>query len=209
MRRAAAIRFVAGIMLTSGIGLAQGAEDRTTQLSDCSPTERAERLECPEKAPRTTASGQALKENNWTISLTTSPVDYSPVATATTSSRDGGAGESSIKFSIRCRGGRTELLLDGPGISGRGDYAVFYRVNDGQPVQFAAAVPASGAGVTLGGDVVRLLQSLPDGGSLSIHLLPRTGASMDGSFSLAGLETVRAKMVDVCRWPHPVAKPNR
>jgi hypothetical protein len=206
MRRAA-IRFVAGIMLTSGIALAQVAEDTTTQLGDCSPTERAERLECPQKAPRTTAPGPALKENIWTISLTTSPVDYSPVATATTSSRDGGAGESPIKLSIRCRGGRTELLLAGPGISGRGDYAIFYRVNDGQPVQ--AAVRASGAGVTLGGDVVRLLQSLPDGGSLSIHLLPRSGASMDGSFSLVGLETVRAKMVDVCRWPHPVAKPNR
>jgi hypothetical protein len=61
MRRAA-IRFVAGIMLTSGIGLAQAAEDRTTQLSDCSPTERVERLESPEKAPRTTAPGQAQRK---------------------------------------------------------------------------------------------------------------------------------------------------
>ena len=68
-----------------------------------------------------------------------------------------------MKLSIRCRGGRTELVVAGPGISGRGDnYAISYRVNDGQQLQIAAALPASGAGVAFGGDVIRLLQSLPD-----------------------------------------------
>jgi hypothetical protein len=43
------------------------------------------------------------------------------------------------------------------------------------------------------GDVVRLLQSLPDGGSLSIHFAPRAGTARTGMFSLAGLETLRAK----------------
>jgi hypothetical protein len=27
-------------------------------------------------------------------------------------------------------------------------------------------------------------------------------------FSLAGLETVRAKMAAACKWPHAIAKPN-
>jgi hypothetical protein len=208
MRRVA-IRSVAGITLASGIALAQGAEDHpTAQLHDCSPTERADGLECPEKAQRTTAPRQANKGNDWTISVTTSPVDYSPVATATTSSRDG-AGESGMKLSMRCRGGRNELVVAGPGVPGRGDdYAISYRVNDSQGLQIAAAVPTSGTGVAFGGDVVRLLQSLPDGGSLNIHLTSRTGTALDAVFSLGGLEAVRAKMTTVCRWPHPAAKPN-
>lgn len=198
-----AIRFVAGIALASGIALAQGAEDQpTAQLHECSPAERAEGLECPEKVR------EANKGNNWIISLTTSPVDYSPVATATTSSRDG-AGESGMKLSIRCRAGRNELVVVGPGVLGRGDdYAISYRVNDGPGLQIAAAVPPSGIGVALGGDVVRLLQSLPDGGSLSIHLTSRMGAALDAVFPLGGLEAVRAKMATVCRWPHPATKPN-
>ena len=149
------------------------------------------------------------KGDDWIISQTTSPVDYSPVATATISSQDGAA-EAAMKLSIRCRGGRTELVVAGPGISRRGDdYAVSYRVNDGQQVQIAAALPASGAGVAFGGDVIRLLQSLPGAGSLSVHLAPRTGTALDGTFSLGGWEGVRAKMIAACKWSHPVAKPNR
>jgi hypothetical protein len=173
--------------------------------------ERAEQLECPDRASRMIAPVPqvASKGDNWIVSQTTSPVDYSPVATATTLSDDG-TSESAMKLSIRCRGGRTELVVAGPGISGRGnDYAIFYRVNDGQQVQIAAAPPASGAGVAFGGDVIRLLQSLPDAGSLSVHLAPRTGTAVDGTFSLGGWETVRAKMIVACKWSHPAEKPNR
>ena len=72
----------------------------------------------------------------------------------------------------------------------------------------AAAVPAFGAGAAFAGDVVRLLQSLPDSGSLSIHLAPRAGTARAEVFALAGLETVRAKLAAACKWPHAVAKPN-
>ena len=209
--RGAAIPVVAGIALTSGVAWTQGVEDPAAQLRDCTPMERAERLECPDMASRPIAPAHqaASKADNWIVSQTTSPVDYSPVATATTSSHDGAA-ESAMKLSIRCRRGRTELIVAGPRISGRGDdYAIFYRVNDGQQVQIAAAPPASGAGVAFGGDVIRLLQSLPDDGSLSVHLAPRTGAALDGTFSLGGWEGVRAKMIAACKWSYPAEKPNR
>jgi len=208
--RGATIPVVAGIALTSGIAWTQGAEDPAAQLHDCTPMERAERLECPDKASRPIAPAHqaASKADNWIVSQTTSPVDYSPVATATTSSHDGAA-ESAMKLSIRCRRGRTELVVAGSGISGRGDYAIFYRINDGQQVQIAAAPPAFGAGIAFGGDVVRLLQSLPDAGSLSVHLAPRTGTAVDGTFSLGGWESVRAKMIAACKWSHPAEKPNR
>jgi hypothetical protein len=209
MKRAA-ISLVAAITATSGIALAQVAEDPMAQLRACSLMEGAERLECLDKVSRIIGPPHqsAPNEDNWIISQTTSPVDYSPIAIATTSSRDG-AGESAMKLSIRCRGGRTELVVAGPGISGRGnDYAISYRINDGQPVEFAGAVPAFGAGVAFAGDVVRLLQSVPEGGSLRIHLAPRAGTARDGMFSLAGLERVRAKLAAGCKWPHVIAKPN-
>jgi hypothetical protein len=209
MKRAA-IPFAVALAVTSGIALAQGTEDPMAQLRACSLMERAERLECLDKVSRSIAPErrQAPKTDNWIVSETTSPVDYSLIATATTFSRDGPS-ESAMKLSIRCRGGRTELVVAGPGISGRSDdYAISYRINDGQPLQIAAAVRAFGASVAFAGDVVRLLQSLPDGGSLSIHLAPRAGPAQAGMFSLAGLETVRAKMAAACKWPHAIAKPN-
>jgi hypothetical protein len=205
--RGAAILVVAGIALTSGIAWTQGSEDPAAQLRDCSPMEGAEQMECPDKG--TPVHQAASKADNWIVSQTTSPVDYSPVATATTLSDDG-ATESAMKLSIRCRRGRTELVVAGPGISGRGnDYAISYRVNNGQQVQIAAAPSASGAGVAFGGDVIALLQSLPDAGSLSVRLASRTGTAVDGTFSLGGWEAVRAKMSVSCKWSHSPEKPNR
>jgi hypothetical protein len=114
-----------------------------------------------------------------------------------------------MMLSISCRGGRTELVVMGPGISGRSDdFAISYRINDGQPLPIAAAVPAFGAGVAFAGDVVRLVQSLPDNGSLSIFLVPRGASARTATFALAGLETVRTRMATACKWPQAVARPN-
>lgn len=209
--RSAAIPVVAVIALTGGIAWTQGTEDPAAQLRDCTLIEGPERPGCPDKAARTIppAHQAASKADNWIISQTTSPVDYSPVATATTLSNDGAAAESAMKLSIRCRKGRTELVVAGPGISGHSrDYAIIYRINGGEQMKIAAAPPASGIGVSFGGDVVRLLQALPDSGSLGVQLIPRRGTALDAVFSLGGLEAVLAKMGAVCRWPHPAAKPN-
>lgn len=204
------ITLAVSFALTSGIALAQGAEDPMVQLRACSEMERGARLECLDRLSRavTPSDRQAPEADNWIVSETTSPVDYSPIATAATLSRVG-PGESAMKLLIRCRGGRTELVLAGPDVSGRGDdYAISYRINGGQSEQVGAASPAFGAGVAFAGDVVRLLQSLPDDGRLTVQLSPRAGTAHDATFSLAGLKTVRAKMTAPCRWPHAIAKPN-
>jgi hypothetical protein len=114
MKRAA-IPFAVAIVVTSGIALAQGIEDPMAKFRDCSPMERAERLDCLDKASRSIPPErrQARKPDNWIVSETTSPVDYSPIAAATTFSREGPS-ESAMKLSIRCRGGRTELVVAGP-----------------------------------------------------------------------------------------------
>jgi hypothetical protein len=200
----------AALSVVSGIALAQGADDPLAQLRACSLMERPERLECLDKLSRATAPSArpAPKADGWIISQTTSPVDYAPIATATIAAREV-AGESAMQLSVRCRGGRTELALAGPAVSGRGeDYVISYRVNGGQRVQVAAAVPAFGAGIAFKGDAVALLQSLPSEGELAVQLSPRVGMAQDRIFSLVGLDTVRAKIAATCKWPHAVATPN-
>ena len=111
----------AALAVIGGIALAQGGDDPMAQLRACSPMEGADRLECLDKLSRaiTSAIPPAAKEDRWVISQTRSPVDYSPIATATISSREE-AGGSAMQLSIRCRGGRTEIAIAEPAVSGRG-----------------------------------------------------------------------------------------
>lgn len=172
----------------SRIALAQGAGAPVTNL-------RMGQLDRP-----------APSGDNWIISETTSPVNYTPIVTATTLSRAGSA-DSEMQLSVHCRGGRTELVVSGPAIAG-GDYAISYRVNGGQPVQLSAGPPSFGAGAAFRGDVVRLLQSLPEEGAIAIHLARKGSPAHEGSFSLGGLKTVREKVAAACKWPpEAVARP--
>jgi hypothetical protein len=227
MKRAALLASTA-LAVTGGIALAQEDHGPIEQLRVCSSMPQAERLQCLDrlartvtgaipaaserpaasKIPETSEIPEAHKEDRWIISQTASPVDYAPIATATTSSR-GDANTSPMQLTIRCRSGRSEIAVAGPAVSGRGDdYAISYRINGGQPVQIAAAAPASGAGVAFKADASALIQSLPSEGELAVHLSPRAGASQDASFSLVGLERVRAKIAASCKWPHAIARPN-
>ena len=146
--------------------------------------------------------------DNWIVSETTSPVNYTPIVTATAFSR-GGSDGSSMQLAIHCRGGRTELVVSGPAVSRSGaDYTISYRVNDGQPVQLAAGSPSFGTGAAFTGDIVRLLQSLPEDGHIAVRISARSGAAQDGHFLLGGLKTAREKLAAACKWPHAVAGPH-
>lgn len=155
-----------------------------------------------EDAPTPQTSG------GWVVSQTTSPVDYSPIATATTASRKI-AGVPALRLSIRCRGGRTELAISGPTITPPGDdYFISYRVNGGQSVNFGGVAPSFGDGVAFKGDAAALLQSFPADGELAVDVMPLRGSTQQGIFPLGGLETLRAKIGAICKWPHVLAKPN-
>ena len=208
--KGAALLFLVAPAVVSGASLVQGANGPTAQLRACGLMESAARSECLDELSRAAAPSLklALAGDGWIISETTSPVDYSPIATATTSSLDV-AGGSPMRLSIRCRGGRTELTVAGPAITGRGDdYFISYRVNGGQSVQLAGVVPASGDGVGFKGDVAALLQSLPGQGEFVVRLFALSGNALEGTFSLDGLERLRTKIGATCKWPHAIANPN-
>ena len=195
--------------VASGVVLAQGAADPAAHLRACSMMEQVERLQCLDRLSRDIAAPDraAGVGDNWIISETTSPVNYTPMVTATAFSR-GGSDGSLMQLAIYCRSGRTDLVVSGPAVSGGGaDYTISYSVNDGQPVQLAAGSPSFGTGVAFAGDIVRLLQSLPEDGHIAVRISPRGGAAQDGRFSLGGLKTVREKLAAACRWPNAVAGP--
>ena len=202
-----AIPLFVAFEVASRIALAQAATDPMADLRACSRMEREERLECLEALSRNIAPARpAPASDSWIVSETTSPVDYTPIVTATTFSR-GDSDRFPMQLSIRCRAGRSELVVAGPVSSrDREGYAISYRVNDAQPVQLAAAPPSSGAGVAFTGDVVRLLQSLPEEGKIAVRLVTRTGAAQEGHFLLGGLEMVREKLAAACKWQHAAAK---
>jgi hypothetical protein len=197
------------IALAGGIARAQDANDPIAQQRACSQKTRPDQLECLDKLSRASASLAPSVPNGsrWITSVTTSPVDYSPIATATTSSLEGRS-SSEMQLSIRCRGGRTELAVAGLIISGHGeDYVVSYRVNGSQPVQVAAA-PGLGTGVAFKSDTAGLVRSLPGEGEFAVHLTSRVGVAQDATFSLVGLEIVREKIAAACKWPRAEAKPD-
>jgi hypothetical protein len=209
MKRAA-LPVLSALALFRGIAVAHGADDPIAQLRACSLMDRENRLECLEKLSRVLArpAPPAPAGNSWIISQTTSPVDYAPIATATTSSREVADG-SPLQLSMRCRGGRSELAISGPAISGRAeDYAVSYSAKGGQPVQIAAITPAYGAGIAFKVDAGALFLSLPSESELGVYIASRLGAAQHGTFSLVGLEAVRAKIAAACNWPHAIATPN-
>jgi hypothetical protein len=191
--------------LASAGAAAQGAGDAMEKLRACSLLAQAERLECLEKLSREIGPPSpprpAAAADSWLVSETTSPFDYSPVAVATASS-GGGPDGSTLQLSIQCRGGRTELLISGPALTRRGEeYVVSYSVNDSQPVVVATGTPASGAGVAIKGNVVRLLASLPDRGEVAFRITARQGAALEGRYALAGLKTVLDRLAVPCKWP--------
>ena len=101
--------------MASGLAFAQGAADPMAHLRACALMERAERLECLDRLSRDIAAPDraAGDGDNWIVSETTSPVNYTPIVTATASSR-GGSDGSPMQLAIHCRGGRTELVVSGP-----------------------------------------------------------------------------------------------
>jgi hypothetical protein len=205
---------IIGRLLTAGLlgvgSLSQAADDASEKLRVCSLMAQPERLPCLEKmaqqlspTPDSAAMPPASlpASNNWIVSETTSPVDYSAVVVATASSTVGPGG-AALKLAIQCRGGRTDLVFTSPSLTRRGEnYAFSYAVTGASPAKAPMATLASEAGVAVNGDIVRLLASLPDQGEMIVRIAGSHGAAMEGRYSLEGLKAVRDRLAVPCRWP--------
>jgi hypothetical protein len=205
----------AGLLVALALGdasaVAQAADDLVDRLRTCSILSQAERAKCldllsreigPEPARAGSASGSedTATPENWIVSETTSPIDYSLVVIATAIARVASDG-SVMKLSIACRGGTTSLVLGIAGALPAGDgFAVSYALDGGSPTTLAAIAAPSGTGMAVGGDVAHFLTSLPPQGEIAFRLVGRH-VTLEGRYSLAGLKTARERMAVSCRWP--------
>ena len=169
------------------IALAQGAGDPMAQLRACSLMEHAERLECLDKLSRThrrrrhrarrrrrpTTGSSARPPRPWTIRPSSSPPRRLAAARM--------APRCSSRFSAAVAAPNW-WSPDRPSPGSGEDYVISYRVNDGQPVELAAGTPSSGTGVAFTGDVVRLLQSLPEDGDIAVRVSHPGGCCPGGAF---------------------------
>ena len=184
--------------------LSRSANDPAAQPRACSRW-KAGQLQCLDKLSRDPAPAPlALAGDGWIVSETTSPVDYPPIATATTVLA---AARPAMQLTIRCRGGRTELVVAGPPTTVAGDnYFISYRVNGGQSVRLRQAPQRLGRRCVQR-RVVRCCSRFPTKGKSPSASLTLTGAAVDGIFSLGGLKTVRDKIGAASKWPRTIARP--
>ena len=188
----------------------QPMDDAVARFKACLQWEGAARLECLDKLTRelsvVSAPAPAVAPaggDNWIVSETTSPLDYSPQTTAAI------AAEAAVKdapssLAIRCRGRRTEFLVSTTGAwrpSTAGELRVAYRIDDQPAIEERWAAFAGGRSAVFKGDVIQFVRSLPERGRLSIRVYDWQGPPHEATFQLAGLADVRRKIAAACQWP--------
>jgi len=193
--------------------MAQAVGDAAAKHRACSSLTHAERAACVDRlagelssetaGPRTTfRSSSPATPDGWVLSETTSPIDYSPVVIATTTTASGAPDGTGMKLSIACRGGNTSLALTALGVLPTAEgYSVSYAVDRGPPTMLPATVMPSRTGIALGADAVRLLVSLPAQGEVAFRIVGRQGEAFEGRYSLAGVQAIRERMAVSCKSP--------
>jgi len=194
---------------------AQPADETIEKVRVCSVMGEPERRQCLEKifrdnplppsaAPAHTPAGTRAADN-WIVSETTSPVDYSPVVVATASYSARPAGPA-LRLSIECRAGRTDLVIGGATLTRRSDdYSVSYSVSGGKPMPVAVTAAEPGRGLAVKADVVSLLAALPDQGDLIVRVDGPEATALEGRFVLPAMKNVLERLVTPCRWRLPPA----
>ena len=182
----------------------QPADDTISKA--CFQLERALQSECLKNLSRKLAdkNNQNSAEpaaRSWIVSETMSPLDYSPMITATTSSQPVAKDAPAI-FIIRCRGQRTDLLVSTEGswhASQANQLQVDLRVNDQPAVRMQWSVSPDVRTAIFKDDTVRFLRSLPDRGRIVVSVSDWQGAH-EASFQLAGLDVIRQKIAAARKW---------
>jgi hypothetical protein len=140
---------------------------------------------------------------DWIVSATMSPVDYSPQITATKVTRKT-SGNAPSMLTIGCRSQRTEISLGTTGawkpLIGD-DVRVAYRFNTQQEVQERWLTSTGGNAATLRGDAARLLDLMSDPSQFGVRVQDSSGATPPATFDLAGVEGVRKKIDTACKSP--------
>jgi hypothetical protein len=189
---------------------AQPADDTVTRIRACLRYEGPAREACFDALWRELTREASLttlppvrRSEDWIVSSTMSPVDYSPLITATKVTRKTSGNAPSL-LTVGCRFQRTEISLGtiGEWKPLRGDdVRVAYRLNSQPEVQERWVTSAGGHGAALRGDAARLLDLMSDPGQFGVRVQDGSGATPPATFDLAGVEGVRKKIDAACKSP--------
>jgi hypothetical protein len=189
---------------TSGANVSRGeaAKEPGKLLPASDPSQKSAAAVSSGAAARAADTRPPGGDTSWIVSETTSPVDYSPLLTATIRAPSD-VKDAPTTLAIRCRGGRTELLVrtEGTWRSSRAhEIQVAYQIDDEPVVRLPWAASADGSSVSYRSDAAGLLQSLPEGGRLKITVLDGPDRQNQATFSLAGWDMVRDRIAAACKW---------
>ena len=191
----------------AGLGHNAGAQLR--EATSCQMPEGPAQQECSAKLWELPTSGKAAPQTatsaplsgDWVVSETTSPVDYSPQVSASNRSR-ASAENAPSSFTIRCRLRRIELSVSTAGswkASTNDQIRVAYRIDQRPTVEAVWIATREGHTASVKGDALRLLQSLPNSGLMSISVFDWQGPAHEAVFQLDGLAAVREKILEACK----------
>jgi hypothetical protein len=189
---------------------AQPADDTVTRIRACLRYEGTAREACFDALWRELTREASLtglppvrRADDWIVSATMSPVDYSPQITATKITRKTSGNAPSL-LTVGCRSQRTEISLGTTGAWKplRGDdVQVAYRLNSQQEVQERWTASTAGHAATLRGDAARLLGLMSDPGQFGVRVQDGSGPTPSATFDLAGVDAVRKKIDTACKSP--------
>jgi hypothetical protein len=157
-----------------------------------------------ETDPRGGTANAAAVETTWIVSETTSPIDYSPLVSATIWPRQQ-VNSGLSGFTISCRAKRIELSLRLMGdldVPRWGELRIDTQIGDQRPVkQRWRWDEQQGTILFYEGDPAALLQSIPDGARLRLGVGDNKGARHMATYQFFGLDAVRKKVASACALP--------
>jgi hypothetical protein len=164
----------------------------------------------PVEADRSSATTAAkAEETKWIFSETTSPVDYSPLVSATIWPRQQvNSGLSGLTLSCRAKRIALSLRLMGDlDVPRWGEIWIDTQIGDQRPAkQRWTWDEQQGTTLLYEGDPIALLQSIPDGARLRFGVGDSKGARHMATYHLFGLDAARKKVASACAVPSSSAQ---
>jgi hypothetical protein len=183
-------------------------ESKSARTFAAAPSDKSVAAPPPGLAAPSTSVSSGAQGSEWTVSETTSPVDYSALVTATILARPD-TKNAPMALVVRCGGRRTELGLrmegSSPALRG-GEIVVAHQINDQPMVKLRWTASTEGKTASYRDDAVTLLQSFSDGGQLKVVVADGSGRANEATFQLAGWSPIRDKIAAACMWTSTAAK---
>ena len=187
---------------------ADQGESKSAKTSAAAPSDKSVAAVSPVTATTSTSAPSGTQGSAWTVSETTSPVDYSPLVTATIPAQSETKNPPTALV-VRCRGRRTELGLrmeGSPRASRGGEIKVAYQINDLPMIKLRWTASADGKTANYREDATALLQSFSEDARLKFTVPDGSGRDGEAAFQLAGWNVIRDKIATACRWTSTASK---